>query len=96
MGANTPKTDLDKIYRRLAADFLREVMIEHDLNKTELAERLGVDRSVASRYLACQVRAPLQRLGYLYRTMRISVPRQVEDAFWDSESPPDVTVRKRA
>lgn len=94
MGANTPKSTRDQAYRTLVTAFLKEVMERHDLNKSELANALGVDRASASRYLSGKVRAPLQRLSFLYRTVREHVPRDVEEAFWDSEAQQEATIRK--
>lgn len=91
MGANTPKTELDQAYRKLVTAFLSEIMERKKLNKTALAEALNVDRSVASRYLSGTVRAPLQRLNYLDRSLRERVTREVEEAFWASE---ETTIRK--
>lgn len=94
MGANTPRTELDKAYRDLVAAFLEEIMARRQLNITEIANALGKDRATASRYLSKKVRAPLQTLQFLYRTIREHVPRDVEDAFWASEGQPETTIRK--
>lgn len=95
MGENTPKSDLDQTYRELVADYLREIMERRGLNKGQLATALGVDRTVASRYLSCKVRAPLQRLSFLDRTIRERVSREVEEAFWASEGAPPPTPARR-
>lgn len=88
MGSNTPKTDLDREYRALAARFLESVMDDRGMNKGALAKALGVDRSVASRYLSRDVRAPLQRLHRLKRSLGIDVPEDLAEAFWRSEEGP--------
>lgn len=96
MGANTPKTELDREYRRLVSEFLETIRTRHGLNKTELGERLGKDRASASRYLAGKQRAPLHVLQFLFRTLRESVPHEVEEAFWASEPQSDRGPRKTA
>lgn len=94
MGENSPKTDRDQAYRKLVTAFLEDVMVRKKLNKSELANALGVDRTVASRYLSGKVRAPLQRLNFLDRTIRERVTREVEEAFWASEGSTEDTIRK--
>lgn len=86
MGSNAPKSLLDRNYREMAATFLESVMDRRKIKKAALARALGVDRSVASRYLSRDVRPPLQRLQYLQRTIGIEVPGPLVEAFWASES----------
>ena len=88
MGSNAPKSALDREYRALAARFLETLMDRHKLNKGKIAEALGVDRSVASRYLSRAVRPPLQRLAYLERTLGETVPPEISEAFWLSDGSP--------
>jgi len=89
MGANVPKSELDRRYRALVSAWLQEIMERRGWNKTHLGEALGRDRATASRYLSGKVRAPLQQLTYLDRQFRERVPREVEDAFWASEGIPE-------
>lgn len=88
MGANTPKSIRDHEYRRMVAKFLEELMADRDMKVRELAKAMGVDRSVASRYLSQAVRAPIHRLQNLQRNGVAEVPAAIEDAFWRAESEP--------
>lgn len=86
MGENTPKSVRDREYRELAARLLESIMDRREMNIGDLADALGVDRSVASRYLSRKVRPPLQRLQRLERSINETVPTEVVEAFWVSES----------
>jgi transcriptional regulator with XRE-family HTH domain len=85
MGANTPKTVLDRAYRDLAARFLERIRDRHQLNTGRLAKLLNKDRSVVSRYLSREVRPPLHVLQFLERSLGEAVPIEVADAFYASE-----------
>lgn len=86
MGATRPRTELDMEYRDMVARWLADLWRRHKLkNQDQLAKALGVDRTTANRYLKKATRAPLQRLGYIERTLGEGVPKEITDAFWASE-----------
>lgn len=86
MGETRPRTDLDRAYRRLVAAWLIGIRDRHHFtSQAQLAEALGSDRSTVSRYISMDTRAPLQRLQYAQRTIGEAVPKEIEDAFWESE-----------
>jgi transcriptional regulator with XRE-family HTH domain len=62
-------------------------MDRREMKKGDLAGALGVDRSVASRYLSRSVRAPLTRLQYLQRSIGVEIPQEIVEAYWLSEGP---------
>lgn len=87
MGATQPKTARDVEYRQQVIALLHKVQKEYGLKtKKALGSALGVDRTVAGRYLIAEVRAPLYRIMHLERTLGLTVPKGLVDAFYASES----------
>lgn len=85
MGETAPRTARDRTYRMAVEQWLRELMVTRELNKGQLAEAMGVDRTLAGRYLSGKVRTPLVRLQAIQRSLRVEVPTEVVDAYWLSE-----------